>query len=158
MIQNNKGFSLIELMITVLIITVLASIALPAYVGISGRAKNARVVSNAERAKNDLYLWLQSSRSDKINNREVDTDFNGIIDVNDKTNGELVNKVDILYVSGRNSALGEMSPWFNRQMWNSNDPPIAGTISIKQVSPGQLKVIATEKNGIIISEYSVSVD
>lgn len=157
MIKNKNGFSLIELLLTVLVVTILASIALPAYIGIKERANTARVAGLAEGAESELYLWLQSSRSDKKMNREVDTNFNRIIDASDKTNSELADKVDILYVSGRNSALGEMSPWFNRQLWNSNIPPIPGTISVKQVSSDQLNIIATEKNGKVISEYSVSV-
>lgn len=145
---NNTGFSLIELIVTAVIITILAGVAITAYIGTQEKARIASIIRTASSSTSELHLWLQSSLSDQRGIREVDTNFDGTINGDDKTNGELLNNVANTYVNGRK----ETSPWFNRPMWNSDNPTPNGTISLIQPLANQLILGAREKNGFIVYE------
>ncbi|RTK95821.1 MAG: prepilin-type N-terminal cleavage/methylation domain-containing protein, partial [Neisseriaceae bacterium] len=61
--QNNKGFTIIELMIAVAIIGVLAAVAIPAYANYMDRAKVAEVSSIAGSYKISVAECLQDKGS-----------------------------------------------------------------------------------------------
>ncbi|UCD35328.1 MAG: prepilin-type N-terminal cleavage/methylation domain-containing protein [Nitrospiraceae bacterium] len=153
-----SGLTLLELMVTVLIITVLAGASITLYIGFKDKAKRAAVLRTADAARSELHHWLQSSLSQKTTGRDVDTDFSGSVDMNDSINGALMGNVASLYIAGRTAAMQEMSPWFNIPLWNSNEPPLAGTISLVHLSPSRLRLTATEKNGAVLADYIIAVE
>lgn len=157
-ITNKAGFSLMELLIVIMLINILLAVAVTVYVGVREKARRAGMTEIAAASRSELQHWLQSSFSQNQNLREIDTDFSGNVDANDSVNGELLNNVAILYANGRNTEKGERSPWLNTSLWNSNDPPSPGTISLVQPSSNRLKLVATGKNGEILTEYIISVN
>ncbi len=69
--NNQKGFTLIELMIVVAIIGILAAIALPAYQSYSARASFSEVISAASPAKTAVEVCVQTGSPADCSNLTV---------------------------------------------------------------------------------------
>lgn len=67
-IKNNKGFTIIELMIAVAIIGILAAIAIPAYSNYTARAKASEALTLADSAKTAVSEYYQSNGTLPANN------------------------------------------------------------------------------------------
>ena len=97
--KNNKGFTLIELMIVVAIIGILAAIALPAYQTYTNKAKFSEVVLAAQNHKIAIEICAQTEGdltacAASSNGVPADTSASGKINsviwaVTDATNGVL---------------------------------------------------------------------
>ncbi len=74
--KNQKGFTLIELMIVVAIIGILASIALPAYQTYTKKAKFSEVVLAATPYKSAFEVAAQTGRISQLS--EADAGSNGM--------------------------------------------------------------------------------
>jgi type IV pilus assembly protein PilA len=72
--QNQKGFTLIELMIVVAIIAILAAIALPAYQDYTTRAKISELVVAADACKNSVTEYYQTLDTLPANNTAAGCD------------------------------------------------------------------------------------
>lgn len=156
---NRDGFSFLELLIVIAIINVLAAIVITAYIGIQDKTRRAVIVRTASSSESEIRLWLQASVSSEPNLRTVDTNFDGRVDVLDKTNIVLYNDgVAFSYTTGRN-AQGETSPFFPAlEMWNSILPFQNGKINLIQLTGSQLSLVAKGKTGITLYETIINVD
>ncbi|WP_353099363.1 pilin [Stenotrophomonas lactitubi] len=71
--KNQKGFTLIELMIVVAIIAILAAIALPAYSNYTKKAKVSEVILAASSLRTDLSEYVASNN--KLPDNKWQPDF-----------------------------------------------------------------------------------
>ena len=98
--QNQKGFTLIELMIVIAIIGILAAVALPAYQTYTKKAKFAEVISAAAPYKTAIAMAIQKdSASCRAGAALALTDLDGGkcgIPPNITTAAGVVSKVEVL--------------------------------------------------------------
>ena len=156
---NNKGYSLIEILVVMVIIAVLSAIAIPMYIGVRDRGREASIVASARGSTGELDFWLQAAVSQKTE-REVDTNFSGVVDAGDRTDEELFNDgVANVYVMNRNTILNEKSPWnYNIPLWNSDNTIPPGRVTLIQQSDNEVRIVAKNGVGKIVFDQSVSAD
>ena len=79
--RNQKGFTLIELMIVVAIIGILAAIAIPNYLGMQKKSKMRAIMGATQAAKAELHSWIATYLSQEIG--VVDLNGDGTLDALD---------------------------------------------------------------------------
>lgn len=158
--DRNKGFTLIELTVTMGVILILAAIAIPNYLGFQNRAKRRVMKEVASSAKSELYNWLEASALQQ----------EGVIDVNGDgliTPGEMHTNLLTApdsWIQAFDNKTGKplLSPWDSSKSLFVVAPLVPanpGQITLSQINNGRgLKILALDAGGVTLYIDSVSID
>ena len=130
--KKEKGFTLVELAIVLLVIGILTSIAVPQYLGLNRRSRIRAIMQSCSSAKSELHHWMLTISSK--NSQVVDFNGDGVLDASDDT-ARPVNVAAIpaiwnaLHTQGNNWEA--LTPFFpETDLYNSTAAAGSGQISI----------------------------
>jgi prepilin-type N-terminal cleavage/methylation domain-containing protein len=155
-----KGFTIIELMVTVAVIAILAAIAIPNFLGLQEKAKRKVMSEVASSSKAELHNWMEAAL--KRQKGVVDVDGNGLIGPNESHFNLMTVPNSWIQAYAAKAGYTPLSPWDNTKMLFTVAP-------VNPVNPEQIvfspfnagrsiKIIAYGKAGIILYSDTVSVD
>jgi prepilin-type N-terminal cleavage/methylation domain-containing protein len=118
--SKNAGFTLIELMIVVTILSILAAVSIPGFIGLQERGRKGAVIRSGEAGLTELQSWMTAAKKTGLsgNLTEVDTNVDGMVSpgggpANDWSNNGLASNgiVTVFVASMQSPMMSQRSPW-----------------------------------------------
>lgn len=157
---SNKGFTIIELMVTVAVIAILAAIAIPNFLGLQEKAKRKVMMEVASSSKAELHHWMEAALHGQKG--VVDVDGDGLLDPAEGHANLLTVPNSWIQAYENKVGYAPLSPWDNTKSLftvGNPAPPSPGQIVFSRFNNGRgLRIIAYGKGGNILYNDSVSVD